>query len=331
MRRILFFSLAGFLLVSKSYGQISPSDKHILDSLLQNDEMLKMINNYGKTSSYFRVNVGIGNKLYSSQDKSIESLQNSQPFIVSPSVGYYNKSGFGISFSGFLLNENKKTDFYQYTLTPSYAYNKGKVAGVLFSYTHYFEQNNYSYNTSPVQNEFYGNILFKKPWIKPGIAAGYSFGKYHEIIKIDTTITILTQQVHIHYIDTTTTNLSSFSFVGSVEHSFTFFNLFSIKDGLILTPRLSLISGINTYKTSHTSTLANFNAFTKKRLRRIRHFQSQGNNKNYELQSVGLDLDVNYSIGKFYFEPDLYLNYYLPNTNDNRFTQIFNFNIGITF
>jgi hypothetical protein len=331
MRRILFFSLTRFLLFSKSYGQISPSDKHILDSLLQNDEMLKMINNFGKTSSYFRVNVGIGNKLYSSQDKSIESLQNSQQFIVSPSVSYYNKSGFGISFTGFLLNENKKTNFYQYTLTPSYAYNKGKVANVLISYTHYFEKDSYSYNTSPVQNEFYGNILFKKPWIKPGIAAGYSFGKYHEIIKIDTTITILTQQIHIHYIDTTTIKLSSFSFAASLEHSFIFFDLFSIKDGIMLTPQLSLISGINTYDISHTSSLANFNAFTKRRLKRIRHFQSQANNKNYQLQSVGLDLDVNYSIGKFYLEPDLYLNYYLPETNDNRFTQIFNFNIGITF
>jgi hypothetical protein len=289
------------------------------------------LNNYNKNSSYFRVNVGIGNKLYSNQDKSIESLQNSQQFIVSPSVGYYNKSGFGISFAGFLFNENKKTDFYQYTLSPSYTYSKGKVADVLISYTHYFEKDHYSYHTSPVQNEFYGNILFKKSWLKPGIAAGYSFGKYHEIIKIDTTITILTQQIHIHYIDTTTIKLSSFSLAASLEHSFIFFDLFSIKDGIILTPQLSLISGINTYDISHTSSLANFTAFSKKRLRRIRHFQSQAKNMNYQLQSVGLDLDVNYSIGKFYFEPDLYLNYYLPATNDNRFTQIFNFNIGITF
>lgn len=330
MRRILFFILTGFLLFSKSYGQITPSDKHILDSLLQNDEMLKMINNYGKTSSYFRVNIGIGNKLYSSEDKLIGSLQNS-PFVINPSVGYYHKSGFGISLTGFLLNENNKTDFYQYTLNPSYNYNKGKVADLLFSYTHYFEKGSYSYNTSPVQNEFYGSILFKKPWLKLGIAAGYSFGKYHEIIRIDTTITILTQQVHINYTDTTTTKLSTFSIAGSLEHSFIFFDLFSIKDGLNFTPQLSLISGINTYEISHTSNLANFTAFTKKRLRRIRHFQSQANNKNYQLQSVGLDIDIHYSIGKFYLEPDLYLNYYLPATNDNRFTQTFNFNIGITF
>ncbi|MGH2646016.1 MAG: hypothetical protein ACRDE8_00550 [Ginsengibacter sp.] len=331
MQRIFIFFLTGLLFFSKSFGQIIPSDKHILDSLLQNDEMLKMINNYTKNSSYVRVSAGVGNRLYGNQDKSIESLQNSQTFVVTPSVGYYHKSGFGISFAGFLLNENDKTDFYQYTLTPSYSYNKGKVADILISYTHYFEKSKYSYNTSPVQNEFYGNVLFKKPWLKPGIALGYATGKFDELIHIDTTVRILTQLVHIIYSDTITTKISSYSMAGSVEHSFMFFDLLSAKDGIILTPQLSLISGINTYNVSHTSNLANFNAFTKKRLKRIRHFQSQLNNKNYELQSVGLDLDVNYSIGKFYFEPDLYINYYLPDTNDDRFTQIFNFNIGITF
>ncbi len=331
MRRILFFFLAGLLLSSKLHAQLSPSDQHILDSLLKNDEMLKMINNLSKNSSYFRINAGIGNKLYSNQDKSVESLQSSQTLVFTPSVGYYHKSGFGISFAGFLLNENNKTDFYQYTLTPSYNYNKGKFADLLISYTHYFEKSKYSYNTSPIQDEFYGNILFKKPWFKPGIALGYASGKFDQLIHIDTTVRILTQLVHILYNDTITTKISSYSIAGSVEHSFMFFNLFSIKDGIIITPQLSLISGINTYDVSHTSSLANFSTYTKQRLRRIRHFQSQSNNEQYQLQSVGLDLDVNYSIGKFYFEPDLYLNYYLPDTNDERFTQIFNFNIGITF
>ena len=144
MRRILIFFLAGIFMFSKSHGQTTPSDKHIMDSLLQNDEMLKMINEYDKNPSYFRVNVGAGNNLYSSQDKSIESLQYSQTFVVSPSVGYYHKSGFGISFAGFLLSDNNKTDFYQYTLTPSYSYKKGKIADVLVSYTHYFEKSIYN-------------------------------------------------------------------------------------------------------------------------------------------------------------------------------------------
>src|SRR5664279_4576906 len=289
MPRILFFFLTGLLLISRSYGQTSPSDKHILDSLLENDEMLKMINSYDKVSSYFRIDVGIGNKLYSNQNKAIESLQNNSQFVITPSAGYYHKSGFGISVMGYLLNENKKTNFYQYAITPSFTYTHGKVADVSLNYTHDFIKDVYSTNTSPVQDELNGTLVFKQPWIKPAIAAGYSSGKFHEIIKIDTTIRVINQLVHINYTDTTTTKLSSFSIAASVEHSFIFYRLLTPKDGLSFTPQVSLIAGINTYQTSHTSSVAHFNAFTKKLLKRIRNFQSQVDNNKFEAQSVGLD------------------------------------------
>jgi hypothetical protein len=323
MRALLFFFLTGILFISKSFGQTSPSDKHIMDSLLQNDEILKMIGGYYKPSSYFRTNIGVGNKLYSSQDKAIESLQNTNEIIISPSVAYYNKNGFGISFTGSLLNENDKTDFYQYSVSPFYNYTKGKVANASLSYTHYFEKDIYSSHTSPVQNEFYGSFIFKKPWLKPGISTGYSSGTYH--------VKIANQRVHIKYIDTTTIKLSSFSFAGTLEHSFEFYNLFSKKDGLAFTPQFSFITGINTYQVSHKSSASNYNSFTKKLSKRIRHFQSQAGNDKYEAQSIGLDLDMNYAIGIFYVEPEFYFDYYLPETKDKRFTQIFNVNIGITF
>ena len=51
----------------------------------------------------------------------------------------------------------------------------------------------------------------------------------------------------------------------------------------------------------------------------------------YQAQSLGLDLNLNYSIGIFYFAPEFYIDYYLPKTNDKRVTQIFNLNTGITF
>lgn len=330
MRKFLFFLFYGCLCVLKSNGQTDPSDKEIMDSLLKNDEMMKMINEIGKPLSYVRINVGFGNKLYSENNKSIESLENNKHLIVSPSAEYHHKSGFGLAFTSYIISENNKTNFYQYALSPSYNYTRGNIADASFSYTRYFIKDIYDPNSSPVQNDFYGNVLFKKPWLKPGISAGYSSGKFHEIIKIDTTVEILNQQVHIEYTDSVVIKLSPFSVAGSVEHEFDFYDLFSKKDGLSFTPQLILISGINKYSVHHNSSLANYTSFTKKRIRRLRHFQSQDNNK-YELQSLGLDLDLNYSIGKFYIEPEVYFDYYLPNTNDTRLTQIFNFNIGITF
>ena len=331
MRILLFFSFLFFLLPDQSYAQTNPSDKELMDSLLKNDELLKLINSYDKTSSYFRVNIGFGNNLYSNQNKAVETLQNNQEFVISPSAEYNNKSGLGVSFTGFLFNENSKTNFYQYTLTPFYNYTKNKNVSLSIYYTHYFEKDKFSLHSSPVQDQIYGSILFKKDWLKPGIAAGYSSGQSREIIKIDTTITLPNRQLHIKYIDTTTTHISSYSLTGSLEHSFEFYNLLSPKDGLIFTPQFSVITGTNSYTTRHTSSLANYNAYTKKRLRRIRNLQSQANNNKYLLQSLGLDLDINYGIGKIYFEPELYLDYYIPDTSNKKFTQIFNFNIGITF
>ncbi|MEO8763896.1 MAG: hypothetical protein ABI416_06405 [Ginsengibacter sp.] len=331
MRTLIFF-LTGVLFLSKCFAQADPSDKQIMDSLLQNDEMLKLIGDFGKPVSYFRANLGAGNQLYSSDDKAVESLQNTRQLIISPSIGYYHKSGFGMSLAGFLLSENKKTDFYQYSISPFYNYSRSKIVEASLSYTHYFQKNIYSANTSPIQNELYGNIVFKKPWLKPGIATGYALGTYHEIINIDTFVRIANQRIHIKYIDTTTIKLSSFSLAGTVEHTFAFYNVFSKKDGLTFVPQFSLIAGINSYKISHKSSVANYNAFTKRLSKRIRHFQSQSaQNSKFEAQSLSLDLDLNYFTGIFYFEPEFYLDYYLPKTHDKRVTQIFNFNIGITF
>lgn len=330
MRRFLYLILITFIFFSKTSGQTNPSDKHIIDSLLQNDDFFKMMSDLG-AKNYFRMNVGIGNKLYGESNKSVESLQSNDQFVFSPSVGYYHKSGFGISFTGYLFDENNKTDFYQYTLSPSYDYVSGKVIGASFYYTHYFEKDVYTVRTSPIQNDFYGSINLKKLWLRPGISAGYSTGKSHEIIKIDTTIKVQNQHVRIKYTDSATIHLNSFSVAASVQHVFGFDKLFSSKDALSFIPQLSLITGINKYVVNHKSTQSDFNAYTKKKIKRVKHFQSQSNNDKYELQSVGLDLYLDYSIAKFYIEPELYLDYYLPKTNDKRFTQVFNLNFGITF
>jgi hypothetical protein len=331
MRRSIYFFLIFFLLCSNSYAQTTPSDKELMDSLLKHDEMLKMIDNYDNASSYFRINVGLGNKLYSDENKAIETLQNNNPFIISPSIAYNNKSGLGISFTGFLFNQNRRTEFYQYSLSPFYSYTKSNDVNLILSYTHYFEKDKFSVYTSPTQNEFYGSILFKKGWLKPNVSVGYSSGKYYEIIKVDTIIKLPNRNVHLNFIDTTTTKLSSFSLTAGVQHSFSFYNLLSSKDAMVFTPQFSIITGINKYRVSNTKTSSEYPAITKRLQKRIRNYQSQTDKNNYMLQSLGLDLDISYGIGKIYFGPELYLNYYLPSTTDKRLTQIFNFNIGITF
>ena len=153
MQRILFFFLISIMVCLKISAQLNPEDKKIMDSLLKNDEMLKMINNLGKGSSYLRVSMGIGNNLFSNGAKQVETLQNNNPLVFTPSVSYYHRSGFGLSSTGFLFNENKQTNFYQYSLTPFFSYQKSKVLDINLSYTHYFEKDFYSPHSSPVQDD----------------------------------------------------------------------------------------------------------------------------------------------------------------------------------
>ncbi len=332
MQRILLALILVTGWLSNAYAQENPDDKRLLDSLLKNDPALRLIDKMTKPKSFFRINIGAGNNLFSDQSAYLESFQGNTPMVITPSIEYDHKSGFGIAATGFWYDENNATNFYQFTLSPSFSYKKGKVADVFASYTHYFERDIYTSHASPIQDEFYASILFKKPWLKPGLSSSYDWGSYHEIVKIDTSVTLLGTRYNVHYIDSIGTSLQSFSISASVEHSFRFYNLFSIKDGMIITPQFSLLGGVNSYNVSHTSGIQNFLAFTKLKLTRIRHFLSQENNSGkFELQSAGFDLDINYTIGRFYVEPQLYMNYYLPQTNDNRLTAIYNFNIGITF
>lgn len=331
MLKILFCSALVLLISAEALAQKDSTEKQILDSLIKNDEFLKMLNDLGKTTSYFQASAGIGNSLLNGNDMAIKTLQNTNTIVFTPSVGYFHKSGFGVSVNGYLLNENQETKFYQYSLSPSYAYNKSKVINALVSYTHYFIKDVYNTVSSPIQNDFYASISLKKPFLSPGISGSYSYGRSNEIVKIDTVLKIQDQRVRINYIDTVNILLKSISLTASLKHDFNFFNLFSEQDGLRFTPEILLNAGINRYQIKHNSSLSDFNSFTKKKLKKIRHVMTEIDKQSWLIQSVAVDLDLNYVIGKFNFEPELYLNYYLPKTNDRNFSQIYSFNVGMTF
>ncbi len=331
MRGVISLFFFSFFFFSKLYAQETRSDKEIMDSLIQNDEFLKMLDKMDDVQSYFRINVGIGNRLSGGNNKAVQNLGSQKELVFTPSAGYFHKSGLSLSFAGFLLKQNSSLSVYQYALSPSYSYSKSKSVNTLVSYVHYFKESRYNASASPFDDQIYANLIFKKLYIKPGISVSYASGKYKEIINIDTTVIILNRPTLIKYTDTAATNISSFTLSASIEHDFSFYTIFSKKDGLRFTPQLSLIAGINDYSVTHNSSTQLYFLYTKRQLKKLRRFQSSAGNGNFEIQSLGLDLDLNYSFGKFYIEPEVYLDYYLPKTDDKPFTQVYNFNIGITF
>ena len=107
----LYLGIILLLLFSNNcYCQQSADDKKLLDSMIKSDDLLSMLDNIDKPFSYVRLNAGITNKLFSVNNNSLNAMQQNKKLIFSPSVEYYNKTGLGISFAAFFINDNNKYD-----------------------------------------------------------------------------------------------------------------------------------------------------------------------------------------------------------------------------
>lgn len=330
-RKVTAYLLSIFF-IGSSFAQLSPADQKLMDSLIKHDDFFKMLNELDNPRSVLRVNVGIGNMLYSGANKAVQNLEVNPNLIYTPSLSYIHKSGFGITASSSLTKIGEQYTLYQASLSPSFTYSKGNFADAALAYVHYFKIGSHNSTSSLLDNEVYGTVLFKKLWLMPRLSVSYSEGGFTETTDIDTTVRERNRLVRLKYIDTSVTRISSLSFSAGVEHDFLAYKLLFKNDGLRFTPQLSGFMGVNNYSVDYNATTQLYNLRNLKKFKKLKKFQSSSQvNGKFELQSVGLDLDFTYTIGKFYIEPDIYLDYYVPESSDNPFSQIYNFNIGITF
>lgn len=281
-----------------------------------------------KQTSYFKVGAGVGNQLLSIHNKALNAGQNLNTIIFTPSIGYYHKSGFGISFEGYLLKDSGSTNFYQSSLTPSYEYD-GKDISAGVSYSRYFVKNKYGGSTSPIQNDFYANVVMRKHAIHPGLAVGYSSGTYKEI----DLVTINFPQIGPRtFPDTVTTKTTAFSLIGSLEHTFDFANVLSPKGELSFTPAFMANAGSAKFVVTHANRFNVTNTGTVRRKGKVRGSATgESSKQSFTLQSVGANFDVMYTIGKFSLEPQLYLDYYLLQSDTKAFTQVYNIILSVSF
>jgi hypothetical protein len=285
------------------------------------DDLKDLLDSSDVSASYALASVGLGNRLFSIKNNQLNARQASSVLVYTPSIGYFHKSGFSISANANFLNDSKKGLMAtQYSITPGYDLPNDKHWGFGVSYSRYFVADKYSSYASPIQNDFYTYVSYKTKWIEPGLAFGYSTGNFTEVFKFKT----LAGNV---FVDTGTYSLRAFSMMASAGHTFDWENVFSKEDGLSFTPTLMVnFSSDSTKSVSHTIAQNQLRLLSRRR----RLPKLQGKN-SFQAQSVGLSLDLNYGIGKFIIMPQLYLDYYLPATDEKRFTQTFTLSVGYTF
>lgn len=304
---------------------LTKAEKEALDSMFMNDAFVQLMMDARKNKSYFDIGIGMGNGMFSVKNNALNAGQAiTSKLFYTPTLAYYHKSGFSFSASAFAANDDGKLTFYQYAVSPAYVINNKKInAGI--SYTRFIEGSAASFDVSPFKNDFYGNFLYKKTWIQPGIGLGFSFGREREYF--DTAFWLLNQVVHIR--DTITTRLSSISVIATASHQWDFYRLLSKKDALRLQPVLMLNTGSQRWNISHSSSFFQRRPLVQNYLKR--RFGDGSDSDSYKLQSIGFLAQASYYYGKFYLQPQLYLDYYLPSTSEKRLTSLFSVLAGFSF
>ncbi|MEP7164626.1 MAG: hypothetical protein ABI741_08025 [Ferruginibacter sp.] len=317
-----------FLLISQwGFAQkktFTESEQSTLDSLLKDDEFFNMLKKSMKPKSYLQLTVTLGNSYFSIKNKRLEASQLESKLVFTPDITYYHKSGLGISADAFLTSFDGKSDFYQFSLTPSYTVMKSKKIAATVSYTRFFRRDGYEDAATPIQNDLFATIYLKKPWLEPGISLGFSGGRNTEYKRIDT-VFFGTQRI---FTDTIKSTIHAFSVSAYIQHSFEYLNLLNKKDGISIVPKLIVNAGVNKYSEKHYNP---YSAFFKRLLERRNRLGKLQDDTSFEFQSVACNLDINYIIGKFGFEPQAYLDYYLPETTDKKFTFVFSFGVNYAF
>ncbi len=313
------------------YGQTDPltrEEQRMLDSMFNSDEFVKLFMN--RSRSYVDVNTGMGNRIFSLRNNALNAGQAlTNKIFYTPSAGYFHKNGFAVSVSGFAAPDNGSLKMYQYAISPSYTYSsKNIVAGI--SYTRFIEGSQAGFETSPFTNDFYTSFQYKKTWLEPGIAFGFSFGKQVEYYDSSFWYTppLPADPRIVHIRDTITTRLTGLSLTLSAGHTWSFWELINDKDGIQVQPVLMLNAGSQRWNTEHSSRL--FNHFPRLANFLKRRFGDGSGSKKFKLQSAALSAKLTYFYGKFYLQPQLYLDYYLPATTEKRLTPLYSITAGVT-
>ena len=289
---LFFFSLKNY--AQTKTGEIADTSS---DSIEIMKDLLGILSDSEKVSSYFSFDLGIGNRIFNVRNNALNSkLTPVNSVIFSPSLAYHHKSGLYFIAGGNLLNDNKKGfGFSQYSISPGYQLPENENIEFAFAYTHYFVHDNFSPYSSPIQNDFYTSFTYKNLWIRPGLAVDYSTGTYGDVKRI------------LRLYDSTTNKVKSFSLIPTISHEFKWQEVFNKRDGILFTPAIMVNIGQTKTAIKHKTNAVNLANFLNKRGRLPKLDVTK-----FEPESMGLSLDASYTIGNFTIEPQAYFDYYLP-------------------
>ncbi len=298
----------------------------VLDSLMKDFDLF--LDSIAAPKSFFNVSIGAGNGTFSFENKSTSLFVAKHKLIVSPSIGYFHRSGFGLSATAFVIQDSGRLNFYQYAFSPSYdVIRRSFSTGI--SYTHYIHKDSLNFYITPISHELFAYFSYKKWWVRPTVSVAYGWGskteyqkqelkrigRLKQLLRVPRSITITNEE-----------SVSDLSVTVSLRKDFDWYDVISKNDNITFTPVVLLNSGTQKFG-FNTSYMYSFSAIRANSLPGNQHISES---TAFAAQSAGLVLRGSYLKGKFLLQSQVLFDYYIPDAPD-RFNTVFTIMAGLNF
>jgi hypothetical protein len=284
--------------------------------------------------SFFDVNLGLGNGTFALQNRNFEVKTNH--IFYNAGLGYYHKSGFSLSGGLNVTNDSGNLILFQGHISPAFDLQTKSLAFGI-SYFHYFNRKNLSFYISPLVNEFFTYVVFKKGWLVPKLAFDYAWGTYDQLdnLKYIDTVRFRRFAPIVRYLSKQESNAAvhDFSVMLSVRHDFTTRLGGSSVQFFRYTPSLLLLAGTSTYGTN--TPLGSLNGPRMSTLANVQLFQDLYGNafepvkNDFAFQHFNISQTVMYTVGKWYLQGMLNCSYIIPK-EQSKWNVFFNVSTGIS-
>lgn len=337
-------SMALSFLISTSLWAQQPKKNDTtmdIDTTINYDEFFSVLDDFIDSlyapRSFTVANIAIGNNYYNYTNTTHTEIDVINKVAFHPSIAYYHKSGWGISASASMVNSNGQYNPYQYAVSGSYDYIKNRKWAAGAAFTHFFTKKELPFYTSPLRHQAGAYITYRKAWIKPMLSVNYGWGNRTDYQKSEEHIKLLKRKKQKPLRNVTNTTIitlqeriNDFSVTASARHDFYWLHIINDKDYARLTPQITLTSGTqkfgfnaesNSYISSNATDInilydaknANLNSTT-----------------SFRPLAVTAFVKTEYAIGKFFVQPQVMIDYYIPASSDN-ITAAYAINTGLIF
>jgi hypothetical protein len=309
-------------------GKVVTEDTIDYESLFQDFD--SFMDSILTPNSYFLMSLTAGKGYYNFETKDGSLVESSKRLTYSPTIGYYNRSGFGLTMTGYVVNDKTNMNFYQFSIAPSFDYLANKDLATGISFTKFITKDSLPFYTTPLQNELYGYFTYRKSWVRPTIAASYGWGSRTDYEKRESVIQDLRLRRRGFTYVNTEESVSDFSVMTSIRHDFYWLDVFTFNDHIRFTPQLTLTAGTQKFGFNQSSSTYATVIRTGSNVLYSTEDLFLDDQIKFQPQALTLYLRSEYTIGKFFIQPQLSLDYYFP-SDGKHFTSLLTLTAGFIF